>query len=203
MGGIGSGRYYWDTKSTIEDYLALDIRKWHRKKLLTPCNEITSRWYRNGEQTDSIRIFVAINKVILSYSNRECDGNWKSYSYSVQVDWSDCSYGGKRPWFLCPGLGCKRRVAILYGGAVFACRHCYKLSYKCQSESPGNRATRRADKIRDKLNWEPGILNGDGLKPKGMHWNTFDRLTNQHNFFVQMSFADAIARFGVNISELW
>ena len=25
------------------------------------------------------------------------------------------------------------------------------------------------------MGWEPGILNGEGLKPKGMHWRTFER----------------------------
>lgn len=50
-------------------------------------------------------------------------------------------------------------------------------------------ATRRADRIREKLGWEPGILNGEGWKPKGMHWNTFERLTAQHDAFVQISLA--------------
>ncbi len=27
-------------------------------------------------------------------------------------------------------------------------------------------------------NWEPGILNGHGGKPKGMHWRTYERLTS-------------------------
>ena len=37
-------------------------------------------------------------------------------------------------------------------------------------------AARKADRLRDKLGWEPGILNGNGIKPKGMHWRTFERL---------------------------
>jgi len=85
----------------------------------------------------------------------------------------------------------------LYGGAIFACRHCHKLDYKCQSESASNRATRRADKIRERLDWEPGILNGEGLKPKGMHWKTFERLFNQHQQFVHSSLMGISDRFGL------
>ncbi|MNI85766.1 hypothetical protein D3C73_1427880 [compost metagenome] len=38
----------------------------------------------------------------------------------------------------------------------------------------------RADRIREKLGWKPGILNGDGVKPKGMHWKTYTRLKTEH-----------------------
>lgn len=42
-----------------------------------------------------------------------------------------CNYGGKRYWFKC--TACERMVAKLYmpyGGKVFACRHCYDLTYE-------------------------------------------------------------------------
>ena len=65
-------------------------------------------------------------------------------------------------------------MAILYGGGIFACRHCYRLAYPSQRANWDDRAARRADRIRDKPGWEPGILNGNGWKPKGMHWNTFE-----------------------------
>ena len=50
-----------------------------------------------------------------------------------------------------------------------------------QREAENDRATRRADTIRRRLGWEPGILNGNGLKPKGMHWRTFERLQASHD----------------------
>jgi hypothetical protein len=59
------------------------------------------------------------------------------------------------------------------------------LAYPGQRETWDDRGARKADRIRDKLGWEPGILNGNGWKPKGMHWNTFERLTAQHDAFVQ------------------
>src|ERR1700730_10930955 len=79
------------------------------------------------------------------------------------------------PFFLAPPA-CGRRVAILYGGGIFACRRCYRLAYASSRENAGGRATRRADRLRARLAWEPGILNGEGGKPKWMRWRTFERL---------------------------
>ena len=106
--------------------------------------------------------------------------------YAVALEWTSCNYGGLRAWFRCPC--CSRRAAIIYGGAgQFACRQCHKLGYPCQLESPADRAARRADAIRRRLGWEAGILRGTGGKPKGMRWRTYDRLTAEHDTFVQVA----------------
>jgi len=78
---------------------------------------------------------------------------------------------------------------------VFACRHCHKLVYSCQREDANYRALRRSDRIRDRLGWPAGIANPDGGKPKGMHWRTFERLTEEHDAFVQVSLAATVKRF--------
>jgi len=57
-----------------------------------------------------------------------------------------CNLGGHRPWFLCPLKTCGRRVAILYDGPVFACRHSFELVYKSQRETVVDKAIRRAKK---------------------------------------------------------
>jgi len=99
---------------------------------------------------------------------------------SALLDWTACTYGGYRAWFLCPDCG--RRVALLYlpsyGGAF--CRHCLDLVYNSQRETKEDRAIRRYNKIRRRLGWKPGFLNGEGGKPRGMHWRTFWLLRFQH-----------------------
>ena len=42
---------------------------------------------------------------------------------------------------------------MLYGGNLFAFRHCQKLAYKCQQETPNDRTIRLADKLRYRLGW--------------------------------------------------
>jgi hypothetical protein len=48
-------------------------------------------------------------------------------------------------------------------------------------EDAGGRARRRVERIRERLGWEPGILNGLGPNPKGMRWRTFHRLIEEHD----------------------
>jgi hypothetical protein len=74
--------------------------------------------------------------------------------------------------FICPAAGCGRRVATLYGDGIFACRRCYRLAYFSSRDDVGDRAARRADRLRARLGWELGILNGEGGKPKWMRWRT-------------------------------
>ena len=182
MGGIGSGQYSrYGASHTTDDYLLSDVRRWQRDELLTPNKTFSWRWSRHGVEVASIRVSTEVNRVTLTYRHRNGGGDWKDKSYPVWLDWTPCNYGGQRAWFRCPASGCGRRVAILYSGSIFACRHCHQLAYQSQREQAHDRTTRRADKIRERLCWESGILNGNGQKPKGMHWRTFEQLTIKHD----------------------
>jgi len=191
MGGIGSGRrWHYNSHDTTTNYRTLDVRHWQRDGLLDPHQSFGWGWSCDGETTASIQVRTEPGRVILTYRHRSHGGDWKDESYPVQLDWTPCNFGGQRPWFLCPVKGCGRRVAILYGGGIFACRPCYQLAYPSQRETADDRATRRADRIREKLQWEPGILNGSGCKPKGMHWRTFWQLSAEHDALVMKSLAE-------------
>ena len=189
MGGMGSGRRDQGGKSTTSDYRALDVRLFQRDGVLVAGRSFTTSWMRNGKAIASIQVKVEADRVILDYRHQRGGGEWKSENYPIRIEWTPCNYGGSRAWFRCPADGCTRRVAKLFLGSsgIFACRHCYQLAYASQRESMDDRATRRADKIRDRLKWEPGILNGHGIKPKGMHSRTYQRLTIAHDAHVGIS----------------
>ncbi len=91
----------------------------------------------------------------------------------AHLAWTPCNFGGSRPWFVCPGEGCGRRVAILYGPGRLLCRHCSDLAYASQREDRIARAKRRAEKARSRL--PPS-----GTRPKGMHHATFLKLTRAY-----------------------
>lgn len=198
MGGWGSGCWQHG-KDTTRDYRSLDIRGLQRDGLLAPGRGGTVRWLRGGEEIGSTQVRLEADRIVLNYRARSGGGEWQAKEYPVTLDWTDCHLGGQRAWFRCPVLGCGRRVAVLYGGTIFACRHCRQLAYASQRERADDRACRRADRIRDRLGWEPGILNGDGEKPKGMHWRTFDNLVTAHDGYVNASLAGALHRFGFAI----
>ena len=64
-----------------------------------------------------------------------------------------------RPWFICLGAGCGRRVAILYGeGKYFLYRHCYVLIYEGQRDNVMYRALHKASSIREKLGGSANMM---------------------------------------------
>jgi hypothetical protein len=196
MGGFNSGRS--GGKRTTGDMCALDIRRLARDGLLARGTAFLWTWSRGDEKVGSIQVWpVERDRVRLIYRTRDYGAaDWKDMDYSVRVVWTDCALGGQRAWWQCPAVRCGRRVAVLYGGGVYACRHCHNLAYRTQREQIHDRARSKADKIRKRLGWEAGILNADGGKPKGMHWATFMRLQALHDANVNRSMAGISAKFG-------
>jgi hypothetical protein len=203
MGGPGSGnRWRYGAKSTTDEYLTLDVRRCARDGLLRPGYWGGLEWARGGQTVASITLQTEQGRVILTYRHRSGGEEWKDEQYPVCIVRTLCHLGGSRAWFICPARGCRRRVAILYGGAIFACRHCRQLAYASSREDAGDRATRRADRLRARLGWEPGILNDEGGKPKWMRWRTFDRLAAKHNQLVTRAFQAVAVKLRLLGSDL-
>ena len=59
------------------------------------------------------------------------------------------------------------------------------------------RAMRRADRIRDKLGWSGSILSGCGDKPKGMHWRTYDRLSQEYDAIKGQAVSGLAEKLGI------
>lgn len=196
MGGWGSGAWQGG-KSTTSAYRALDVRRLARDSLLVQGKWFGWNWSREGESIASIQIRVGGDRVTLNYRARNQGEDWQQFDYPVYLDWTGCRLGGRRSWLRCSARGC----GLLYGDTIFACRHCHRLAYDCQRERRDDRLTRRADKIWHRLGWEPGILNGDGGKAKGMHWRTFERLQDRNDAYVQASLAGMMMRFGIASRE--
>lgn len=54
-----------------------------------------------------------------------------------------------------------------------------------------------ATTLRARLGWEPGILNGEGGKPKWMRWRTFEHLVSKHDEMVERSMQAIVVKFGL------
>ena len=156
------------------------------------------RW-QCPEPAGSIGVRPEWDAVVLIYRSWSWGGSdWKSVERRVPITWTACHLGGRRPWFICP---CGRRVAVLYGaGELFACRHCCGLAYESQQEPVGQRGLGRAQKIRMQLGGCQSMFEPFPVKPKGMHWRTYDRLRCAHDAadarFVMgmMRFVDRVQR---------
>ena len=173
MGGYGSGRRY-DSKQTTEDHLKIDIRWMKKQGLLIKRKAGSIIWNRNGQQTGCIGYCTENDRLVLNFKIEFRNGEQKSIQDEVLFTWTSCNYGGKRQWFLCPK--CNRRVAILYGGIHFHCRHCHSLTYVSQRESMSDRLRRRSRKIRTRMGGGDNLMEPFPFKPKNMHWHTYWRL---------------------------
>lgn len=179
MGGYGSGRKFG--ANCTDDQLAIDVRQWQREGRLVAGASFNASWSRAGKEVGRMGVTTENGRVRLSYSWQKHGRESGRLDYSVMLQTTSCHYGGVRYWFTCPVVGCGKRVAKLYlGDKYFACRHCYRLAYHCQRETKDDRASRKVNKIRAKLGWQPGILNISGYKPKGMHWKTYLRLLTEY-----------------------
>jgi hypothetical protein len=177
MGGYGSGRR--GGRDTTSDYLRLDVRKLQRGGFLRFGSWSSQQWSRGGQPIGSINMRGEQESVVLSYRHRRPGAEWVSEEYRVLIEWTPCHYGGSRAWFRCPAFGCYRRVAVLYGSGLFACRHCHQLAYDSQRETFYDRAMTKAQNIRVKLGGSPGFSDPFPAKPKGMHWRSYQRLAEQ------------------------
>lgn len=165
------------TRNTTEDHRSLDIRELRREGWLKPRGWKTMRWRRGAEITASIGILAMPDRLYLRYAQESWTGESQEREYSVTFSSTLCNYGGQRLWFICPGKGCSRRVAVLYLDSIFACRHCLELSYESQREAPWDRALRRSRKILAKLGT---TLIEFPEKPRGMHWKTYSTLAREY-----------------------
>jgi hypothetical protein len=184
VGGVGSGNWYrFNKKSTVEECHSLDVRYLHRDGLLKPGYSFSLRWSRAGRETGSIGGVAFRDQVVLLYRHRRgLAREWEEVQEAVPLVWTPCNFGGERPWFICPRAGCGRRVAVLYGpGRYFLCRHCYCLVYESQRDNKMYRALHSAQDIRRRLGGSANMMDSFPERPKGMHWQTYERLWWEHH----------------------
>ena len=206
MGGAGSGFYYrFGSKGRAEDHLSADVRRWHRRGLLEPGTSFTASWGRvQGDSSIGVQVLGTAGEpaeaVRLSYSQGLPGDEKEDVAYRVPLDWTSCNFGGARPWFVCPGMRCGRRAALLYlGGRYFLCRGCQDLSYASQRERGGSvPPLHRCQRIRTKLGGSPNMSEPFPEKPKGMHWKTYSRLYGLH----EAAWAEYVGALAVEVGQL-
>ena len=201
MGGFGSSRWgLISTKGTVESARSLDINRLKGAGCLHPGFWGGWQWTRAGERVADIVLRAAADRLTLSYRIRQYGEEWQAVEQPTPVVWVPCGFGRQRPYFLCPGRGCGRRVSKLYGaGTYFLCRQCYELAYASQRENHYVRALRRANKIRARLGGEPGTASLFPNRPKGMHRQTYKRLRSEAweaEMLAEENFAIILERLG-------
>jgi hypothetical protein len=175
MGGPGSGNRWRSSSATCEGYKRIDLKFLKEHGWLVPGCSYSLNWNRHGEPSGSISYKAHKDFLILDFRVRDYGKEeWTPVQQTVRFDYTPMHFGNQRQWLLCPK--CHRRCRILYGGAQFFCRKCYRLKYQSQSEDSGQRAITRAQATRKRLGGFEAIDDPFPPKPKGMHWMTYYKL---------------------------
>jgi len=136
------GRYSYSGRLVADSQHKISIYYLRKHGYLSGFMSGSLSWSCRGEETGSIGIEVKISDeekfARLNYIiTRRSSGKKDNFDYKVSIVSTDCYFGGKRYWFKCPAKDCGRMVAKLYQGQdIFACRHCYNLTYESRNENP-------------------------------------------------------------------
>jgi len=166
MGALGSGRYPWSSRDTVEDCRrSLGIKDWVDRGLVWPGHAFTQVWV-DEDRRPAASIDVRIGTVspvnrhlagllsdrsavpdrlqaVLKYRAGRVGEELRDIEEAVWLDTSPCGFKGQRLQFICPGCG--RRVAELYPDWVhFRCRKCCGLGYRSQRKGREARGLEKA-----------------------------------------------------------
>lgn len=177
MGGLGSGGHNSKGRRIVEGQYRLDASDLKRRGSMSAGTVSHLYWKGSGGQNGpSIKVIGGTDVITLEYAWRRGDGPWQQHSETVALDRVARHFGGEEFYFFCPR--CALRVKRIYGGGVrYLCRTCHGLVHASTQERPGNRATRKNQKLRRRIGAEIGLGDWIGPKPKGMHRKTFEEIS--------------------------
>ena len=140
MGGYGSGCRY-DRKATVEECRTLDAGRMQQEKVLQEDVYRVGSWVWSnadtGETTSSLGYYVntlaGVPSLRLVYS---IASTGEKLDYLVELTKTPLPWGGVRWGFRCPhcGRSC-RKLHCPPLGKVYACRQCYRLTYKSAQDA--------------------------------------------------------------------
>ena len=178
MGGIGSGNYYrGSSQTTLEEMQRIDIASLNKSGFLNGHTRSgVWRWHCGDEPSGAVTLTTIDNQLMITGQRRNYGEDWEDFEQKINLLTTPCNYGGKRYWLQCPY--CFNRVGVLaLGGSLFACRRCYKVPYASQQESRPDRINRAQRKLAARMFEDEDR----GIKKKGLHWKTFERLLHEHD----------------------
>lgn len=140
MGGLGSGHFWKQRKSTVEESLTLAMSDLRGRIVDGMAQNLT--WTASDGGKSSIGYRVAdvggVWVVTLHYRWNDRD----DVEIPIVLRPTATHFGGRRWWFTCPlivdGVACRRRVGKLHlppGAKYFGCRTCHRLTYRSSQQA--------------------------------------------------------------------
>jgi len=183
MGGYGSGGRNDNGYGTVEGTRHLDVNVLRRNGVYHKGRKGTIHWGDSDDQdTPCIKFHMVEDDVlVLTYNYRPHGGDWEDVEQPIRITGFPRHLGGQERYFVCSAVGCGRRVEKLFGaGKYFACRHCYRLTYRSQRERGIDRVLSQMNQIRMSLGGEQGGTSVFMLpRPRYMRHKRYKQFQNQ------------------------
>lgn len=162
MGGMNSGRWSHDNRKwRVEEMPCVDIRMLKKQSALRRHSSCVITHKDRGIPALYIYVWVYDSGLQLQTDDIE----------HVEFSESNCNYGGKRKWLLCPA--CRRRVVALYKYNKFRCRHCLDLTYESRNQHPLSRIFDKMNKHFERISdLKPDIF-FIPIRRKGLHHKSY------------------------------
>lgn len=140
---LGAGRPAWKPKTSQLRHI--DVQRLHRDNLLRAGLSYGWQWKDDaGNMKASIDVRTHEGGLTVSYQT-----GGEDVEQRIATTTTPCTYGGGRPWFICPY--CHKRRALLYLARQVACRTCFRMTYPSQCEDAVGRLWRKQAKIEAQL----------------------------------------------------
>lgn len=154
MGGHGSGRRWYFTKSIVEDCHKIDANVFARLGCFKYAQYSSILgWTRNGIETGTCGYCIYINEketeIIFSYNYRGVEHQ----NVKIKLSSYKPGFGGERFFFICPVCNQRKRTLHLKRGEI-ACRLCHNLTYESCKQSHYFDSVYRQMATSIKIPWE-------------------------------------------------
>ena len=114
-------RWPFGARDTCESCKSIDVRRWHREDRLYAGQDFSRSWTCGSEPSSTIRVRTEQDAVVLIYRARSLlAAEWKAIEQRVRTTWTNCHFGGRRPWSCVPPLSTIDTV----GGASLSWASC-------------------------------------------------------------------------------
>ena len=168
MGGWTSGNYRSERRPTTEELPSIHAHNIADLPQLTDC-WVSPPIYHIA----NLRVRGSESRVVFGVRA----GNSVVEIGAAGLVYSTRNLGGQQVYFQCQ---CGKRVIFLYiDGYSIACRLCHGLLYESQFNHKYQQQATKAARLRARIGGPPALLQPLPERPKGMHRETYDRITYQ------------------------
>jgi hypothetical protein len=170
------------TRPRVGDHFAIDIQEWQRSRTLDGHTHFVSLNLGLRLEIDTHHHAVDV-RVIGQFPH--------SRRQRINIRWGSGLPGASRAWLTCPNNRCSRSCRYLYYQDGFFCRRCLGLKYPSQSHSKIQRLFDEYVRIDERIR----LVEGDSVRPKGMHTTTYEPLARRGKVLYRYLFGPSLRAF--------